>query len=431
MPLKSDWQNGDLFTPAAANAVADAVNNFSLSNTYSTTLGNGSSTSITVTHNLGTMDFVTSVHLISTGEEVECDVVKTTGNTVTLGFATAPAANSLRLTIIGTAFGIGGALGPTTSTNITDATATGRALVTAADAAAARSTIGIATSTSTALGVGSIELGHASDTTLTRSAAGVLAVEGVNVVTTGGALGTPASGTLTNCTGLPSDGVASTLSGKTFISGSASTATAAGTTTLSISDAQVQVFTGSTTQIVKLPTTSVVAGQTWTVINNSSGAVTVQSSGANALVILASSKYGTFTAAVDTPTTAANWRVSSPTDGLSVNSIAQRDSNGWIFANGFVPFRSSTATAAGTTTLAVTSNQVQVFTGSTTQTVKLPTTGIYAGAQYTVINQSSGNVTVQSSGSNTISTLTGGTLTAVLFIALKDTPTAATDWRAV
>ena len=38
---------------------------------------------------------------------------------------------------------------------------------------------GITASTSTALGVGSIELGHATDTTLSRSAAGVLAVEGV------------------------------------------------------------------------------------------------------------------------------------------------------------------------------------------------------------------------------------------------------------
>ena len=38
---------------------------------------------------------------------------------------------------------------------------------------------GITASTSTALGVGSLELGHASDTTLSRSAAGVLAVEGV------------------------------------------------------------------------------------------------------------------------------------------------------------------------------------------------------------------------------------------------------------
>jgi hypothetical protein len=38
---------------------------------------------------------------------------------------------------------------------------------------------GIAASTSTALGVGSLEVGHASDTTISRSAAGVIAVEGV------------------------------------------------------------------------------------------------------------------------------------------------------------------------------------------------------------------------------------------------------------
>ncbi len=42
---------------------------------------------------------------------------------------------------------------------------------------------GITASTSTALGVGSLELGHASDTTLSRSAAGMVAVEGVNVTT--------------------------------------------------------------------------------------------------------------------------------------------------------------------------------------------------------------------------------------------------------
>jgi hypothetical protein len=85
---------------------------------------------------------------------------------------------------------------------------------------------GITASTSTALGVGSVELGHASDTTLSRVSAGQIAVEGVNVVTvsstdtltnktltsptlTSPVLGTPSSGTLTNCTGY---GVAS-LSG--------------------------------------------------------------------------------------------------------------------------------------------------------------------------------------------------------------------------
>jgi hypothetical protein len=38
---------------------------------------------------------------------------------------------------------------------------------------------GITASTSTALGIGSLELGHATDTTLSRSSSGVLAVEGV------------------------------------------------------------------------------------------------------------------------------------------------------------------------------------------------------------------------------------------------------------
>ena len=71
---------------------------------------------------------------------------------------------------------------------------------------------GITASTSAALGVGSIELGHASDTTLSRASAGVLAVEGVNVLLNSGALGTPASGTLTNCGSLPVSGITASTS---------------------------------------------------------------------------------------------------------------------------------------------------------------------------------------------------------------------------
>ena len=77
--------------------------------------------------------------------------------------------------------------------------------------------------------VQSLELGHASDTSLTRSSAGVLAVEGVVVPTvssvstltgktltsptlTTPVLGTPSSGTLTNCTGLPVSGITASTS---------------------------------------------------------------------------------------------------------------------------------------------------------------------------------------------------------------------------
>lgn len=50
---------------------------------------------------------------------------------------------------------------------------------------------------------GTIELGAASDTTIARSGAGAITVEGVQVILSGAALGTPASGVLTNCTSLP------------------------------------------------------------------------------------------------------------------------------------------------------------------------------------------------------------------------------------
>lgn len=65
----------------------------------------------------------------------------------------------------------------------------------------------LSTTTSGKITTGSIELGAASDTTITRSGAGTIAVEGVNVLLSGGALGTPSSGTLTNCTGLPVAGI--------------------------------------------------------------------------------------------------------------------------------------------------------------------------------------------------------------------------------
>ncbi len=66
---------------------------------------------------------------------------------------------------------------------------------------------GITASTVTAIGVGSVELGHATDTTIARVSAGVVSIEGANIIVSGGALGTPASGTLTSCTGLPEAGL--------------------------------------------------------------------------------------------------------------------------------------------------------------------------------------------------------------------------------
>jgi hypothetical protein len=68
----------------------------------------------------------------------------------------------------------------------------------------------------------------------------------------------------------------------------------------------------------------------------------------------------------------------------------------------------STATAAGTTTLTVTSARTQRFSGVTTQTCVLPVvTTLANGFEFVILNDSTGAVTVQSSGGNTITTLAG------------------------
>lgn len=60
-----------------------------------------STTSIAVTHNLGTRNVTTCVYDNSTYAEVECDVVHTDANTVTFTFATAPSANAYSFVIHG------------------------------------------------------------------------------------------------------------------------------------------------------------------------------------------------------------------------------------------------------------------------------------------------------------------------------------------
>jgi len=109
----------------------------------------------------------------------------------------------------------------------------------------------------------------------------------------------------------------------------------------------------------------------------------------------------------------------------AVSTLMQRGSNGNAQANAFIPSYTITATAAGTTTLTVASTQIQVFSGSTTQTVVLPVTSTTAlGHEYDLVNQSTGTVTVQSSGANAVVTMPGGTF-AHVNVALTSGTTAA------
>jgi len=87
------------------------------------------------------------------------------------------------------------------------------------------------------------------------------------------------------------NGITTSVSGQTLTissigaGGYTSTATGAGTTTLTSSSTANQFFTGSTTQTVKLPSTATLTvGQEFIITNNSTGALTIQTSAAGAIV---------------------------------------------------------------------------------------------------------------------------------------------------
>jgi len=90
--------------------------------------------------------------------------------------------------------------------------------------------------------------------------------------------------------------------------GYTSTATAAGTTTLTNTSSYYQQFTGSTTQTVVLPVTSTLTtGWTFHIVNNSTGTLAVQSSGLNAVITIPSNTTAMVTCIGTASTTAADW----------------------------------------------------------------------------------------------------------------------------
>ena len=277
------------------------------------------------------------------------------------------------------------------------------------------------------------------------------------------------------------------------------TPTSATTTTLTVASTPIQVFTGTTTHTVKLPSTGIVAGRQFTVINNSTGLLTMQTSTAAQIHVLASGTESILTALINSPTTAAHWEdsfiatnfaagkaltvnnsltlagtdattmtfpgasdtvvtlaaaqtltnktlttptlttpvINSTPTGTGVataataSTLALRDANANLTADNFINVVDSTVTAAGTTTLTIASGGTQVFTGTTTQTVLLPTTGIVQGQQYTFINNSTGAVTVRPSGGvGSVATMLGGGWVAIV-TATASTPTTTAHWTSM
>ena len=90
---------------------------------------------------------------------------------------------------------------------------------------------------------------------------------------------------------------------------------------------------------------------------------------------------------------------------------------------------STTATAAGTTTLTVASNYRQFFTGTLAQTIVLPVTStLVTGMAYEIENNSTGTLTVNSSGGNLVGTIPAGVCAHAVCIGTTLTTAADWDW---
>ena len=87
----------------------------------------------------------------------------------------------------------------------------------------------------------------------------------------------------------------------------------------------------------------------------------------------------------------------------------------------------TTATAAGTTTLDNTSSYIQYFTGTSAQTIKMPVTSTLAtGWSFHICNNSTVAITINSSGSNLIGTIAPNTTVHITCVATGGT--TASDW---
>jgi len=143
---------------------------------------------------------------------------------------------------------------------------------------------------------------------------------------------------------------------------------------------------------------------------------------------------------ISSPTTPSSYTITLPTAAPTANGqylsattagVASWSTLGPATYATLVGY-TTTATAAGTTTLTASSTYNQFFTGTTTQTIVMPdVTTLAAGWTFHISNNSTGTLTVNSSGGNLISTCLPGTSLQLVCILTTGTTAASWDYELV
>lgn len=215
-----------------------------------------------------------------------------------------------------------------------------------------------------------------------------------------------------------------------FVSKATNVSSAGTTTTLTAASSRIQTLTGTLAQTFKLPdATTLSVGSTWYFNNNSTGTLSIIDNGSNPIAtVLAGAQAYVIAIAVSTSNGAWDYHFLIPAN--SSWGTVGLTTPGYANINNLIRGYTTTATAGATTTLTATSTYYQYFTGTLTQTVVMPVVStLIVGEEYFLVNNSTGAVTVNSSGGNLIAVMPQNS--TLRLICILNSGTTAASWSSV